>query len=160
MPLPVDGAGIALLFRIISTFSVILADWLVNDTILSLCGRDVKHERLPKKVMAVAHSMVSYVPGSAPRQLHKIATCLIGTDTSALLVWLFLCLAYSGQLLSFTILAMLSLHMILNGIITALNGLLKNNICRQEVQYLEVQWYVKQTQASLPPNACIVRLCP
>lgn len=67
---------------------LILAGELVNDTIHSLCGHDVKHERLPKKVMAVAHSMVSYVPGSAACRLHKIATCLIGVDT-ALLVWLF-----------------------------------------------------------------------
>lgn len=58
--------------------SMVLAGELVNDTIHSLCGRDVKHERLPKKVMAVAHSMVSYVPGSAPCLLHKITTCLIG----------------------------------------------------------------------------------
>ena len=56
---------------------------LVNDTIHSLCGRDVKHERLPKKVMAVAHSMVSDIPGSAGSPLHKIAACLIGVDTSA-----------------------------------------------------------------------------
>lgn len=74
---------------------MILASELVNDTVHSLCGHDVKHERLPKKkVMAVAHSMVSYVPGSAACMLHKIATCLIDT---ALLVWLFLCLAKTGQ---------------------------------------------------------------
>lgn len=33
--------------------------------LLSHCSHDVKRERLPKKVMAVAHSMVSYVPGTA-----------------------------------------------------------------------------------------------
>lgn len=34
-------------------------------SVKSLSGHDVKPERLPKKVMAVAHSMVSYVPGTA-----------------------------------------------------------------------------------------------
>lgn len=33
--------------------------------LLSHCSHDVKRQRLPKKVMAVAHSMVSYVPGTA-----------------------------------------------------------------------------------------------
>lgn len=41
--------------RILAIVQVWLrAGELVNDTIHSLCGRDVKHERLPKKVMAVA----------------------------------------------------------------------------------------------------------
>lgn len=72
-----------------------VAGELDNDTMKSQCGRDVKDERLPEKVMAVAHNMVSYVPGSAPSLLHKITTCVIGT--SALLLWLFLSLANSGQ---------------------------------------------------------------
>lgn len=37
------------------------ASELVNDIVRSLCCHDVKHERLPKKVMAA----VSCVPGSA-----------------------------------------------------------------------------------------------
>lgn len=34
--------------------------------------------------MAVAHSMVSYVPGSAARRLHEIAPRLIGVDAALL----------------------------------------------------------------------------
>lgn len=102
---------------------VTLASELVNDTVHSLCGHDVKHESLPKKVMAVAHSVVSYVPGSAACMLHKIATCLIDT---ALLVWLFLCLANSGQK-ALSEAHVLTLHVTMN-VVLSLNGLLNNNL--------------------------------
>lgn len=95
---------------------------------------------------AWCHMFLAVLP-SLP---HKIATCLIGVDTSALLVWLFLCLANSGQqalscTLSFTILDMLSVRMIMN-VMLRHKGLLKSNVCRQKVLWLEVQQSVKQSQ--------------